>query len=95
MIEVTPGSHNVFLDLGFDPDEAINLKVRADLMLDLRSHIQTEGWTCQEAARSLDEPQARVEALLCCDLDQFSLDELIALATKVGMDVKVEAVAAG
>ena len=33
------GSENVFEDLGFGIEEALNLKVRADLMLDLRAHI--------------------------------------------------------
>src|SRR6266403_462740 len=36
----TRGSDNVFEDLGFNPEEAANLKIRADLMLDLREYIQ-------------------------------------------------------
>ncbi|MEL6352650.1 MAG: XRE family transcriptional regulator, partial [Cyanobacteria bacterium J06627_28] len=48
--EVVSGSENVFEDLGFEPEEALNLKVRADLMLDLRVHIQKHSWTQKEAA---------------------------------------------
>jgi predicted XRE-type DNA-binding protein len=44
------GSKNVFEDLGFSPEEALNLKVRTDLMLDLRDYIQEHGWTQKEAA---------------------------------------------
>ncbi|MEM6452223.1 MAG: XRE family transcriptional regulator [Cyanobacteria bacterium P01_D01_bin.105] len=39
------GADNVFEDLGFDAQEALSLKVRADLMLDLRAYIQKAGWT--------------------------------------------------
>ena len=35
-MKVTQCSNNVFEDLGFDAEEAISLKVRADLMLDLK-----------------------------------------------------------
>ncbi len=39
MTEITFGNENVFVDLGFSPDEAMNLKIKADLMLELRSFI--------------------------------------------------------
>jgi predicted XRE-type DNA-binding protein len=45
MTNVTKGSSNVFEDLGFDKQEAINLKIRADLMLDLQKLIQSQQWT--------------------------------------------------
>ena len=37
--KITQGSDNVFEDLGFDAEEAINLRIRVDLMLDLRQYI--------------------------------------------------------
>ena len=49
-IEVNIGSDNVFADLGFDAEQAANLKVRADLMLDLRNYIESQGWTQEQAA---------------------------------------------
>lgn len=39
VMSVTRGQGNVFEDLGFDAEEAANLKIRADLMLDLRQYI--------------------------------------------------------
>ena len=44
-MEVTRGRDNVFEDIGFDREEAASLKVRADLMLNLRKYIETRGWT--------------------------------------------------
>lgn len=34
-IEITLSSDNIFEDLGFNREEAMNLKIRADLMLTL------------------------------------------------------------
>ena len=51
----TIGSHNVFLDLGFEPEEAENLLIRADLMINLESHIKAYGWNEEEAAAFFGE----------------------------------------
>ncbi len=40
-MEVIRGSDNVFEDLGFGPEEAASLKVRADLMINLKKYIET------------------------------------------------------
>src|SRR5258706_113461 len=47
------GSDNVFEDVGFASGEAANLKIRADLMLDLRRFIHARRWTQAEAAALL------------------------------------------
>ena len=57
---VIQGSDNVFEDLGFEPEEAANLKVRADLMLDLRQYVQERRWTQAEAAVFFRETQPRI-----------------------------------
>lgn len=49
-MSITRGKDNVFEDLGFDAEEAANLKIRADLMLDIRQYIQDQGWTQAAAA---------------------------------------------
>jgi predicted XRE-type DNA-binding protein len=64
MINVTKGSTNIFEDLGFDTPEAINLKIRADLMLDLRQFIQDRKWTQAEAALFFGETQPRISNLM-------------------------------
>ena len=43
-IQITKGSDNIFEDLGFETEEAMNLKIRADLMIKLRSYIEAQGW---------------------------------------------------
>lgn len=91
-IEVTKGSENVFADLGFSPEEAINLKVRADLMLNLKQYIQKQGWTQAEAAEFFGETQPRISNLLNGDIDRFSIDKLIVMLAKAGMQIKIEVI---
>jgi len=87
---VIKGSENVFEDLGFSPDEAMNLQIRADLMLELRSFIKKKGWTQQEAATFFEETQPRISNLINGDISRFSLDKLVNMLAKAGMKVKFE-----
>ncbi|EGJ35439.1 MULTISPECIES: helix-turn-helix transcriptional regulator [Moorena] len=89
-VNVVLGDDNVFKDLGFEAEEAMNLKVRADLILDLRSYIQERGWTQNEAAEFLGETQPRISNLMNGEISRFSVDKLINLLGKIGMEVKVE-----
>lgn len=77
-------SGNVFVDLGFPPEEATVLAMRADLLATLRTLITERGWTQQEAARMLEIGQSRVSDLLRGKWEKFSLDMLITLATRAG-----------
>jgi predicted XRE-type DNA-binding protein len=90
--KITLGSENIFEDLGFEGEEALNLKVRADLMLDLRNYIQAHGWTQKEAADFLGETQPRISNLMNGEISRFSIDKLINLLGKIGMEVKIEVV---
>jgi len=91
-IVVNQGSDNVFEDLGFNTEEAANLKVRADLMLDLRQYIQGQGWTQAQAASFFGETQPRISNLINGDIARFSVDKLLNLLERTGMQVKVEIV---
>jgi predicted XRE-type DNA-binding protein len=84
------GSENVFEDLGFDAEEAANLKVRADLMIKLRQYILEQRLTTEQAADFLGETQLQVSNLMNGEISLFSVDKLIGMLTKVGMQVKVE-----
>ena len=57
-------SGNVFTDLGFPPDEAAHLLIRADLMIQLESILQERGLTQAKAAKLLDVSQPRISDLV-------------------------------
>lgn len=91
-IEVSRGSENVFEDLGFNAEEAANLKVRADLMLDLRNYINERGWTQKQAATFFGETQPRISNLINGEISRFSIDKLLNMLGRAGMQVRVEVV---
>ena len=86
------GSNNVFEDLGFNTEEAANLKIRADLMLDLRQYIQERGWTQEQAAVFLGETQPHLSNLMHGEISRFSVDKLLNLMDRAGFQVRVEVV---
>lgn len=50
---IVESSGNVFADLGFSPEEATLLAMRAELMAHLRETIARNGWTQAQAAQHL------------------------------------------
>ena len=82
--KITKSSGNVFVDLGFPPEEAAVLAMRADLMATLRTLIAERGWTQHEAAIKLSIGQSRVSDLVRGKWEKFSLDMLITLAARIG-----------
>jgi len=87
--QVTESSGNVFADLGFENEEAVLLKLRADLMAGLRATIAERGWTQQQAAEHLHVGQSRVSDLVRGKWEKFSLDMLVTLATRAGCRVEL------
>jgi predicted XRE-type DNA-binding protein len=81
----TVGSRNVFIDLGFDEAEARVMKLRVELMMRLREHLQEKGYTQVEAAKRLGMSQRRLAALLKGAWKDFSVDVLLTLATRAGL----------
>ena len=87
---ITESSGNVFLDLGFPPEEAALLAMRADLMAKLRLTIDEKEWTQAEAAKVLGIAQSRVSDLVRGKWEKFSLDMLITLASRAGLHPRLE-----
>jgi predicted XRE-type DNA-binding protein len=74
----------VFRDLGFSEDEAENLKVRADLMIELTKLIEARALTQIEAAKLLGVTQPRISDLVRGKIDCFSVDTLIEVLGHAG-----------
>ena len=88
-IKIRRGSGNVFRDLGFAPDEAANLQLRSDLMIQLRKRLTALRSTQQEAAQLLGVSQPRISDLFRGRIDRFSVDMLIKFLGKVGAEVRL------
>ena len=89
-LKITKSSGNVFIDLGFPPEEAAILAMRSELMCRLEILIRDKQWTQSEAAQVLGISQSRVSNLIRGKFEKFSLDMLITLATRAGKKVELK-----
>ena len=87
---IVNSSGNVFIDLGYSSDEAAILQMRADLMADLRKFIKAKRLTQAKAAAILGVSQSRVSDLTTGKWERFSLEMLITLATRAGMQITLK-----
>ena len=72
------------------PEQAANLRARADLMRQIAGLIETNGWKQVEAAERCGVTQPRINDLLRGRVSRFSLDALVNIATALGQRVHVE-----
>ena len=82
-------SGNVFLDIGFPPLEAQNLRVRADLMIELIRIVRRRKLTQAAAARLFRVSQPRISDLMTGKIDRFSIDALVEMLWRSGRRVEV------
>jgi predicted XRE-type DNA-binding protein len=87
-------SGNVFEDLGFDQETAENLRIRADLMMEVERFIQREGLTQAQAAERLGVTQPRISDLVRGKIDRFSIDTLVNMLSRVGVRISIDCIAA-
>ena len=73
--KLTRSTGNAFRDLGFVPEEAEHLRVRADLMIKIEKAIKARGLKQAEAAKIMGVTQPRVSDLLRGRIELFSSDE--------------------
>jgi predicted XRE-type DNA-binding protein len=90
---IIKSSGNVFIDLGYSPEEASILQMRAALMAKLRKFIETRKLTQANAAKILCISQSRVSDLIRGKWERFSLEMLVTLATRAGMHVSLKTAA--
>lgn len=72
------------------PEQAANLRARAELMQQIAAIVKQSGWTQAEAATRCGVTQPRINDLLRGRISRFSLDALVNIATAIGRRVHVE-----
>ena len=87
--KIRRSTRNVFQDLGFAPDDAENLKLRADLMIELSKLIKARRLTQAKAAKVFGVSQPRVSDLVRGKIDRFSVDTLVAMLGHAGAHVEL------
>ena len=89
-VEVTHGSGNVWIDLGFSPAEARQLRMRSQIMMALEKFITRNKLTQVEAAKLFKVTQPRISDLMRGRLSRFSLDTLVKMLVDAGLEVDLQ-----
>jgi len=76
------------------PEQAANLRARAELMQKIAAIVKASGWIQAEAAKHCGVTQTRINDLLRGRVSRFSLDALVNIATAIGRRVHFELEAA-
>jgi predicted XRE-type DNA-binding protein len=80
-------ARNVFEELGFSPEQAAALKLKADLHSKV---VKSAARYSQKQLQTiLDEPQPRVSDLLRGKMSKFSLEMLVIYAEKLGLRTEI------
>jgi predicted XRE-type DNA-binding protein len=66
------------------------MKMRSDLMIAIQQVVADWDLTQAEAAKRLAVSQPRLNDLLRGRIGKFSLDALVGLATRTGLDLRIE-----
>ena len=76
------------------PEQAANLRARAELMRQIAAIVRESGWTQAEAAARCGVTQPRMNDLLRGRVSRFSIDALVNIATAIGWTVRFDLQAA-
>ena len=85
---------NIWDAIAETPEQAANLRARAELMRSIVAIVKKGGWTQAEAARRCGVTQPRINDLLRGRVSRFSLDALVNIAASLGRRVRLKIEAA-
>ncbi|WP_425151130.1 helix-turn-helix domain-containing protein [Candidatus Binatus sp.] len=88
-MKIQRSSGNVFRDLGFEAKEAESLRLRAELMVEVRRLIEGRKLTQRSAASLLGVTQPRISDLIRGRIDLFSIDSLVNMLARAGMRIQL------
>lgn len=72
-----------------DAPRSANLNVRARLMDHLNEHIQEKDLTQEEAAEHFNVPQSRISFLVNGRISKFTIDYLVNMCSRAGIEVNL------
>ena len=87
--KVRRSSGNVFRDIGFGAGEAENLRLRSELMIQIRKLIERRDLTQAATAKVFGVTQPRVSDLVRGRIDLFSIDALVNMLGRAGVKVRL------
>ncbi len=88
-IRFEASSGNIFKDLGFSDEEAVNLQLRGLLAIEISNIIEERGWSQRQAAQELGVSQPRIAEIMKSKIDHYSIDLLVRYLDKLGQRVSI------
>ncbi|MCV2219379.1 helix-turn-helix domain-containing protein [Thauera sp. Sel9] len=88
-IEVQRSSGNVFADLALPDAEKLKLKIKTDLVIEIRKAMRTLGLTQQEAAKRMGISQPKVSGMIRGDFTNLSERKLMDCLNRLGYDIEI------
>jgi len=89
MMEIIESSGNVFKDLGFSEEESDKLIIKSKLMMEIESFIKNKGMTQAHAAELMGVTRPRISDVMRGKIDKFTIDALVDMLSKAGLQVAV------
>ena len=95
---ITPVGGNIFLDLGFPPDEAAKLKADSDMLIKTKlalansvsEWIDEKQLKQEQAAEILGISRPRVSDVVNKKIGKFTIDALMSMLIKAGKSVQLQ-----
>ena len=73
-----------------NPQDAVNMRLRAALMRAVQKHLRDHKFTQSDAAMLFGVSQPRVSDLMRGKIDLFSVDMLANMAAKAKLDIRIQ-----
>jgi predicted XRE-type DNA-binding protein len=86
-MKITKG--NVFDHLGFAPEQSLELKIKADILLAIREHIEKKNYTQKELAEKLRIHQPDASKLMTGRITSVTIDKLLRYAGRLNLGATV------
>jgi predicted XRE-type DNA-binding protein len=80
---------SVLADLALDPQEKLELQIKADLHQKVLQLIRAKRYTPRQLERVLDVPQPRVSELLNGKISVLSIPKLLMYASQLGAEIDI------
>ena len=82
---------NVIDDLGFSPEEAAAIKLKASLHAEILRVVGKRKLKARELEKILDQPQPRISELLSGKISKMSAEKLAGYLSRLGVEIKISA----
>lgn len=86
---ITGADDNIFSDLGFEPEDAVKLKIKSQLMAEISEWIKVQQLKQEDAAKILGISRPRVSDVMTGKIGKFTIDTLVDLLQRTGKHVTV------